>query len=845
MGKKIKLTERQHQLIVNKLIEERLSKGETLDEGLLDAIKNGIANLMGRYNVGGKKFWQRSAIRQIDQEYAEKIKNIIDKKGNEVIKNLDAKIKETDPKFPNSDNQQQFLTTVMEIAAVYDSIVAATKKNPNEEGYLPVDIANGVIEDLRTYVKKALDIDLKSFYATVNEGEDKIETLTEEKLKQIDEYFGLTEADPMDAADVRAGLQAKRDAQGGGEDFASTKRDQLKSNTLPLTLAGIGASLGAFSWLVNTEWFKSLFDVVTKNPSIEYIKQAVQEKTEVLASIKPNEGMTQIMNRLNGMNLNPNSSPQEFINGVKALGGGNVNAGIDALTQQGGIFANPDAARKALTEIVNNPNAHGSNLGQIFQGQWAGTGESFGDSLVTQTGGNLKGMIVNTIIKAVPKLVIKTGIKTGAGYALAKGFGAVLGPIGVAALIAGATVKLMRMKGQKSSRFATLDALYQSIRNLEGGLGLEPNADDTGNQDGGQGGTGKPAPQQNVKTNLYNNLKSLFQFIVNNKNTMGSEIRGGAGTGGASAFQTQNYNKVSWRTKNGVKTGKLLGVGKTMDTSKVQSDETGKILNIKTKSLKKLNPNQVSEARYIKDKYLINALSKSLPFDKLKNFEELLSRVELIRNSLKKMRGNSGDKTLDNFLKQLDSNPIMVTDFSQLMTVDPNNAQEVNQLLAFIKEILLGVYSGNYKLGGMVDKMSTLGGGNINKVSEEEMDEAAAYSATQPNKAFTQDAQNRGRFKNNLIKFLSTAMNMFQYLHRTQGGQIARKDTTNKYVPVDRQELSNKLGKKGLGLPTTTRQKSRATQQAPAAPTNKNVVPENLDPKLMEELKRIKKIMLS
>ena len=781
MGKKIKLTERQHQLIVNKLIEERLSKGETLDEGLLDAIKNGIANLMGRYNVGGKKFWQRSAIRQIDQEYAEKIKNIIDKKGNEVIKNLDSKIKETDPKFPNSDNQQQFLTTVMEIATVYDSIVAATKKNPNEEGYLPVDIANGVIEDLRTYVKKALDIDLKSLYATVNEGEGKIETLTEEELKQIDEYFGLTEADPMDAADVRAGLQAKRDAQGGGEDFASTKRDQLKSNTLPLTLAGIGASLGAFSWLVNTEWFKSLFDVVTKNPSIEYIKQAVQEKTEVLASIKPNEGLTQIMNRLNGLNLNPNSSPQEFINGVKTLGGGNVNAGIDALTQQGGIFADPEAARKALTEIVNNPNAHGSNLGQIFQGQWAGTGESFGDSLVTQTGGNLKGMIVNTIIKAVPKLVIKTGIKTGAGYALAKGFGAVLGPIGVAALIAGATVKLMRMKGQKSSRFATLDALYQSIRNLEGGLGLEPNAEDTGNQDGGQGGTGKPAPQQNAKTNLYNNLKSLFQFIVNNKNTMGTKTQYNTGTGGASAQAP------------------------------------------------------LAEGKYINDKRVIQYLTKSLPFDKLKNFEDLLNRVEIIRNSLKKMGATTGDKALDGFLKQLDSNPIMATNFAQLMTVDPNNTQEVNQLLAFIKETLLAVYSGNYKFGGMVDKMSTLGGGNINKVSEEEMDEAAGYSASQPNKSFLKDASSRTTFKNNLVKFLGTAMNMFQYLHKTQGGNIARKDTSNKYTAPP----SRKQNQQAPAAAPTQRNASQSS------PTGQNVVPENLDPKLMEELKRIKKIMLS
>jgi hypothetical protein len=558
----------------------------------------------------------------------------------------------------------------------------------------------------------------------------------------------------------------------------------MKSDKLPMTLAGIGASLGAFSWLANTEWFKSLFDVVTKNPSIEYIKQVVQEKTQVFASIKPGEGMTQIMNRLNGMNLNPNSSPQEFVNGVKALGGGNVQDGIDALTQQGGIFADPEAAKKALTEIVNNPNGHGSNLGQLFQGKLAGTGESFGDSLVTQTGGSLKGMIINTLIKSIPKLVLKTGIKTAVGYGLAKGLAGILGPIGVVALTTGVLVKLFRMKGQKSSRFATLNALYQSLRNIEGGLGIiEPTGDETVPQDDGTGGRqGGISPD--VKTNLYNNLKNLFQFIVNNKNTMGTKTQYNTGTGGASAQAP------------------------------------------------------LAEGKYINDKRVIQYLTKSLPFDKVKNFEDLLNRVEIIRNTIKKMGGATGDKAIDGFLKQLDSNPIMLTNFAQLTTVDPNNAQEVNQLLLFIKETLLSVYSGNYKTdkGGMIGKMSTLGGGNINKVTEEDIDEAAGYSSAQPNKSFMKDANSRTTFKNNLVKFLEISMNMFQYLHKTQGGQIARKNTTNKYTPPPSRK------------PTTQQAPAAApTQQnaSQSSPTGQNVVPENLDPKLMEELKRIKKIMLS
>ena len=174
----------------------------------------------------------------------------------------------------------------------------------------------------------------------------------------------------------------------------------------------------------------------------------------------------------------------------------------------------------------------------------------------------------------------------------------------------------------------------------------------------------------------------------------------------------------------------------------------------------------------------------------------------------------------------------MLTNFEQLTKVDPNNAQEVNQLLAFIKETLLSVYSGDYKVGNMVDKMSTLGGGNINKLSEDELEEVAGYSAAEPNKSFAKDAQSRTTFKKNLVKFLSTIMNMFQYLHKSQGGNIAKKDTSNKYTPPPARQKQAPAA-------------APAQQSGQSSPTGQNVVPENLDPKLMEEIKRIKKIMLS
>jgi hypothetical protein len=840
MSKKIILTEEQHVVLINEILRETIQKINSvetrgkLDEGFWDSVKYGLSKL-GRYKANGKIFGKG----KIDQEAASKIQQIIDKQGNELIKTLDAKIKEENPEFPNGKDPQQFLTTIMEIAAIYDSIVAATQKSPEENGYMPIDAANGVISDLREYTKKYLDTDLAAVYSGLDENEGDI--LNEEQLRGIDEHFGLNEEEEeeeagLDAGDVRAGLQAKRGEE-SGEDFDSTRMDTLKSNKLPMTLVGVGASLGAFSWLVNTEWFKSLFEVVTKNPSIEYIKQAVQEKTDIFASIKPNEGMTQIMNRLNGLNLNPNSSPEDFINGVKTLGGGNVNDGINALTQQGGIFTNPDVARKALTEIVNNPNAHGSNLGEMFQGKWAGTGKSLGDALVTQTGGGLKGIVVNTIIKAVPKLVIRTGVKTGAGYALAKGFGAVLGPIGIGLVTAGVLVKLFRMKGQKSSRAATLNALYQSMRGLGGGVGLIPSP--TGDEvapaptadTGSDVNTGAPTGDDvNARTGKQTG-NGIGDITGTNKNTGDVTPTGGDVNTGNGAGTPTNTN-----TATGTDTG--AGTNPTTDTGSedtanndlyndlknlfqfvVNNKKTmGSDVNTGTNNAAAQAP--LNEGKFINDKNVLQYLTKTLGAEKVKNFENLLSRVEYLRNVLKKMSGRTTDSNIKNFLKELNSNPIMLTKFSYLTEVNPKDPEDIKQLSAFINEVLLAIYSGNYKFGNMVDKMATLGGGNINKLTE-----AAGYNASQPSDTFIDDANDMTKFKKNLINFLTTIMGLFQYLHKSRGGEIARQDTSQQYTPQQRvnpkpqQPQPDEKGQYSLGLQENQ--------------------------KLMEEIKRIKKIMLS
>lgn len=877
---KIILTEEQHAKVINLILTEVVQETETLDEGAWEKIKYGLSKL-GRYKAGGKIFGKG----KIDQDAAERIKSIIEKKGNEVIAKLDAEIKATNPKFPNNEKEVEFLNTILGISAVYDSIIASTQKNPQEDGYLPIDAANGIINDLREYVKKFLDVDLTAVYSVVDEIEGNTLDLSEEEINQLNESWGMNEygedsggedmtwgmynrnTSGMDTSidqkmmsswnvanhivddlsneynekdvemavtlyisdsginqevanayikddewwediyynindikrkkegninEVKYNFQTNADGdaqntgvpksklagltrghlqnkKGQGDDFDSERMKTLKSNKLPMTLIGVGSALGAFSWLVNTQWFKGLFDTVTQTTDIQNIQQAVESKSEIFGTIKPSQGMTQLMNELNNAGLSPNSTPEQFLEQVKILGGGNLQQGIDALTQDGGIFKTPNEAKAALMEIAKNPHGYGDNLGEIFGeiygNNMAGTGKQIGDVLVTVEGGQLKGLIVKTIVQAIPKIITNTAIKTGAGYAVAKGFASVLGPIGVGLLGAGALVKLMRMKGQKQSRAKTLNDLYQSIRNLDGGAGIILPQGETVDATSAQNSNGTSnVPRGNSGTNgsasgdeLYNSLRNLFKFIVNNRNMLGTRSSNNVGTGAAmSSGRMRAGDNYNYNGKPVTIVNPNLGDGR----SQVRSQNKAKnVFTVPTNSLQKMNESQLFEGQYITDKRMVQFLNKSLSYDKLKSFETLMNRVEVLRNKIRKMKPS--DKVLAGHLKGFNNNPIMATDFKTMFNMSADNPKAANSLKAFIDDMFITLYSGKYKFGSMIDKMSGLGGGNINKV-----DEGDLYDTSNPNKSFLKDAQDRGRFKANLLKFLSGAMNLFQYLHK-------------------------------------------------------------------------------
>ena len=418
----------------NKLIPENHLLLEKVS--LWSKVKYGLSKL-GRYKAGGKIFGKR----KIDQETAAKIVRILDKKGNESLKELDSLIKQQSAKgkgdFPNNQDPEIFLNIIESIAAVYDSIVEATKNKSEEKGFLPIDAANSIILDLREYVKKFLDVDLSASYSVMDSEEEKESELIVDNTIEEDR-----------SKDVRKKLQSKvgKDA----EKIESQRMKTLKSWKLPLALLGTGASFGALSWLIHY-----LFDPqeITKM-SPEEIK-SVSEGT--LGNIKPGEGFTQIMNRTMDMDLTPSSDPNDVVAGLSKLGGGDPNAGIDIITQKGGIFQDPVAAKATLSEIVSNPNGHGDNLGEVFKGDWAGTGKNAGDTLVTVPGGTLKGMVVKSIIRWTTKKTIVGGSKMLIAAPILK-------ILGIALFGGGVVVKLMREKGKRQSRSKTLNDLLQSLQ---------------------------------------------------------------------------------------------------------------------------------------------------------------------------------------------------------------------------------------------------------------------------------------------------------------------------------------------------------------------------------------------
>lgn len=377
---------------------------ETLNESLWEKTKYYLGKL-GRYKVNGK-FWGKNKELEASRK---RIDDLLAKEANTKIKELIQNIKKYNPEFPNNESADSFLDTCLHIAKLYDSVIAATKKDSNNEDFMPIDMANEIINDLREYVKHTLDAELKSSYTTFNEAEG------DNSIGDIENYDKRAKKDLL-----------KRRA--GKDEFTSERMKTLKSWRLPLSLFGVGGALGGLSWLLDL----------------------LQNKADLIHVLK-GEGMTQILNRAGergGWGLpklgsdSPLSDVQKYISKV---GEGDYKLGLDRLTADNGMFQDPGAAREALAQMGSEN--QGTTAGDFFQNKLAGTGKMPGDMLVT---------------KALGPLLLKQGAR-----AVAPWLGKFASGLGVALVAGSVAVALARLKGKNSSRAATLNSLYQSLKNIK------------------------------------------------------------------------------------------------------------------------------------------------------------------------------------------------------------------------------------------------------------------------------------------------------------------------------------------------------------------------------------------
>jgi len=595
----------------------RLKELQELSEGLQnlneatfgERLKYLAAKYLPSYKVGDKILGGAKERKRMQDE----IQKLMDAEAEGFLKKLNSDIEKNFPDFPNNEEKEEFLKGVLAISAVYDTIIAATQRSNSP---ITPEQANEYIENLRKYVNYMMSYKInRTIYSTMNENYNESEdiqlgegsnstTYVEYHSDMRDEdpfmmhgekwqfvnaiypdgkkdigvyrYAGdivysyewfrrnvvgdksMGELDEATMADIQGGLSsasvkralaADRGARGGmsGEDeYGSEAMTGLKSNRLPLTLGVVGAVLAAAGWVGQSQWFidfiKGLKEVDVK---------LTQDIIERNIKIDPRGFSYTLQNNLpagEAVNLNFNQPVENLRKALEFYGNGDLRQGVNASS----LFIDPSQRASSVSNLLQQlSDPSNKTIGDIFN-----VGENtYGraGTLFSQYGG-AKGVIAKYFVNRI----ITTTAKWGTGYVVGGALIAAapaLMTVGIGAMVAGALVKAMRIKGQKSSRVATLNTLLQSLRPIpianpvvpqegkpedgeqgsseQGGEttdgGTTSGGDTTGGGEeggttsggdttgGGEGQETRPKPKKTPLSDLRKVLRNLFTDVYNVK----------------------------------------------------------------------------------------------------------------------------------------------------------------------------------------------------------------------------------------------------------------------------------------------------------------------------------------
>ena len=424
----------------------KLEQGEDFDssvieEGVWSKIKYYMAKLPN-LEKGGKIFGRTKRTKAA----AEKLEAAIAKAAEKGFGNFKKKLEADYPEFPNMESKEEFMDALLDIGAIYDSLDAVVGKG------IDAVSANAVVDALREYVTYLLDYELSDTYKHFNEGQD-----PEEELEEVVGRVASTAAPerrtprrtgtaggggaPEDPGTPK-GKFTKRGAQGDAVD--STALAGLASNKLPAILGLTGAAAvlaGLFAAspqaLAALKQLRGLKDV----------KQIATGMQKIAKTFGPadGEGFTQMVGRLTAGDpgaFGPGTDPNVFFKAVKSLGIDPANP-----TQFFELGADKGAYTTALKSGAKT-------LGEMFPAS--------NKDLFLDKGAKATAEIAKSTVKNLGTLGAGGGAAVAAGQLAAAS--ALATTLGIGLVSAGAAVKLIRVKGQKSSRAQLLQDLSKELQ---------------------------------------------------------------------------------------------------------------------------------------------------------------------------------------------------------------------------------------------------------------------------------------------------------------------------------------------------------------------------------------------
>lgn len=444
-------------------------ENQEVNEKFWQDVKYGLSKL-GRYKAGGKILGKGKVTKQAQTD----VEEALEKESNKLLKQVNIEVKNVAPKFPNDRKRITFLRGIIMYGQLYDSLVAAANKKPNEEGYLDPEVCNQIITDLRKVVKKHLDVDLAAVYSVteskddvliqeeirlLNEGLDIIneeeifKKLGQMKDRAMDKLFGAKKGSDAPQKTTK-GQSAKLQKTSGETNVQSDRMTTLQSNKLPLILAGVGGALGALGWLAQTEWMKNFI--------IDWFggDKIVTDTKEIVSNIdggKPDsKGLVHWMSQIN-----------------QAEGGGQIKTAGDVTK----FIDNFGGVENVKGFFIGNGGGDPLQQAELLQQACSGDPAASVWTIFTKAAGmagtmkggqNLFGISnqANFVGKTIKTETTKTLVKGAGGAIAAKvaGIGKIMTGVGIALVVTGAVVKLLREKGQRQSRAKTLNDLLQSLQ---------------------------------------------------------------------------------------------------------------------------------------------------------------------------------------------------------------------------------------------------------------------------------------------------------------------------------------------------------------------------------------------